>query len=357
MRRSRGVPLIGRIALVLGVVAMAVGVLYLGAGGLRTVAGTLGSTLTGFVEAVTATPSPTPTPLVEADAPSLEAPVEPYTNQESVDLIVTVPQAVVGDEDFRLRIYLTLEDQDPTAIGEVPIGLTRQTVVPVELTKGINDFMVTIMGPAGESDPSPVVRYVLDKSKPGIKLSSPKDGATVNGKSVEIEGRSQARATLIARNEENGASVSGTAAADGMFSLKLPLAAGSNLIRITATDPAGNTRETELTVRRGTGKLRATVDPSLYRIKRSDLPEPIRLVATVLDPDGKPLKDADVTFTLSIPGIPTVTGDGRTNSNGRAVFETTIPKGADRGSGSAAILVETAKFGGTSDQTVITITR
>jgi hypothetical protein len=142
-----------------------------------------------------------------------------------------------------------------------------------------------------------------------------------------------------------------------MFSLKLPLAAGSNLIRITATDPAGNTRETELTVRRGTGKLRATVDPSLYRIKRSDLPEPIRLVATVFDPDGKPLKDADVTFTLSIPGIPTVTGDGRTNSNGRAVFETTIPKGADRGSGSAAILVETAEFGRTSDQTVITITR
>jgi hypothetical protein len=64
-----------------------------------------------------------------------------------------------------------------------------------------------------------------------------------------------------------------------------------------------------------------------------------------------------VTFTLSIPGIPTVTGEATTNSNGRAAFETTIPKGADRGAGSAAILVKTDDFGSTSDNTVITITK
>jgi hypothetical protein len=52
-----------------------------------------------------------------------------------------------------------------------------------------------------------------------------------------------------------------------------------------------------------------------------------------------------------------VTGEATTNSNGRAAFETTIPKGADRGAGSAAILVKTDDFGSTSDNTVITITR
>ena len=35
--------------------------------------------------------------------------------------------------------------------------------------------------PGGESDPSPVVTYVLDTSIPKIALSSPKDGATING--------------------------------------------------------------------------------------------------------------------------------------------------------------------------------
>ena len=54
------------------------------------------------------------------------------------------------------------------------------------------------------------------------------------------------------------------------------------------------------------------------------------LSATVTDPDGQPLAGADVTFTLSMPGIPTVTIDGKTDANGKASFKTTIPKGADR---------------------------
>jgi hypothetical protein len=357
IRRTRSLPLVGRFLLAAAVIAVAAGVLYVGAGGIGSVANSLRSTFTGFVEGVTATPSPTPTPLVVSDAPSIEAPVEPYTNAESVDLVVTVPSALAGDADHHIRVYLALEDQEPAAIEEVPMGPTPRTIVPVALTKGINDFTVTIVGPGGESDPSPVVRYVLDQSKPGIKLASPKDGAEVNGKTVELKGRSQARATLIARNASNGTSISGTAGTDGLFSLKLPLDRGSNAITIQATDPAGNVKEIELTVRRGSGKLAASVSASDYRIKRGSLPAPIRLVADVNDPDGKPLEGARVTFTLSIPGIPTVTGEGTTNSNGRAAFETTIPKGADRGAGSAAILVKTDDFGSTSDNTVITITR
>jgi hypothetical protein len=357
IRRSRGIPLVGQLALAAGVLVIGAGVLYLGVGGLGTVARSLGSTLTGFVEGVTATPSATVAPLEVSDAPMIESPTEPYTNQDNVDLVVTVPSALVGDEDHRLRVYLALEDQAAAAISEVPIGSTPRTIVPVELTKGINDFMLTIVGPGGESEPSPIVRYVLDTSKPGIKLASPKDGAVVNRKAVELKGRSQARATLIARNEANSSSITDTAGTDGLFSLRLPLARGSNLIHIQATDPAGNVKEIELTVRRGAGKLVASLSASDYRIDRSNLPEGLRLVASVTDPDGSALKGAHVTFTLSIPGIPTVTGEGTTNSSGRVAFETTIPKGADVGQGSAAILVETEEFGSTSDQTVVTITR
>jgi hypothetical protein len=357
IRRTRSTPLVGRFALAAAVIAVAAGVLYVGAGGIGSVANNLRSTFTGFVEGVTATPSPSPTPLVVSDAPSLESPVEPYTNEPAADLVVTVPSAMAGDADHRIRVYLALEDQEAAAIEEVPIGPTPKNIVPVELTKGINDFTVTIVGPGGESDSSPVVRYVLDQSKPGIKLSSPKDGAEVNRKTVELKGRSQARATMIARNTSNGTSISGTAGTDGLFSLKLPIDRGRNSIVIQATDPAGNVKELELTIRRGAGKLTASVSASDYRIKRGSLPAPIRLVADVNDPDGNPLKGARVTFTLSIPGIPTVTGEATTNGNGRADFETTIPKGADRGAGSAAILVKTEEFGSTSDNTVITITR
>lgn len=334
-----------------------IGVLYVGAGGAASVVGAVGSTLGGFVDGVTATPVPSPTPVVIHDAPSIQSPTEPYTNQEAVDLVVTLPTELAGDPDHRVRVYLALEGQAAAPIDEVQLATTQTMIIPVALTKGINDFSVTLVGPNGESEPSPIVRYVLDQSKPPIKLSAPKDGATVNRKAIDLEGRSQARATLIARNEKNGTSIAGTAAADGSFTLSLPLASGSNVIRITSTDPAGNVNETELTVRRGSGKLRAALSASIYRIKRSALPEPVRLVVTVDDPDGKPLEGATVTFTLSMPGVQTVTTAATTSANGRAVFETTIAKGATKGQGSAAVLVETGEFGSTSDQTVITITK
>lgn len=325
------------------------------AGGLTTVAGTVGSTLTGFVEDVTATPTAAPTSSVVSGSPLIASPTEPYTNRDSVDLMVTVPKEVVGDPEYTLRVYLALEGLEAAPIAQQALSTVPLTIIPVELTEGINDFTVTLIGPAGESEPSPIVRYVLDKKEPGILLASPRDGATVNRAVVELEGRSQARSTLVARNTTTGDSIGGAADGDGRFRLDLPIDMGRNKIVIGSTDPAGNTNELELTVTRGSGKLRASLSASDYEIKRSALPEPISLTVTVDDPDGKPLEGARVTFSLSIPGIKSVTYDTTTDPNGHAVFSTSIPDGADPGGGSAAVLVRTNRFGNASDETVITI--
>lgn len=339
----------------MAVVALAAGVLYVGAGGLTTVAGKVGSTLTAFVQNVTATPTASPTETPQTGAPTIQSPDEPYTNQPSVDLAVTVPQELAGNPAYRLRVYLALEDQEAAPIQDASLSKLPTTIIPVELTDGINDFTVRLVGPGGESDSSPVVRYVLDTKKPAITLTSPKDGATINRKSVSIEGRSQGRSTLMARNTTTGESIVGTADVDGRFVLALPIAMGTNKVTVQATDPAGNVGEKKLTVTRGSGKLRASLSSSAYSIKRSALPEPIRLTVTVDDPDGKPLKGARVTFTLSIPGVKTVTGEARTDANGRATFSTTIPKGADTGEGGAGAFVRTSEFGSTTDETVINI--
>ena len=355
IRRSRGIPLIGRIALALGIVGVGFGVLYLGAGGLGTVAGAVGSTVSDFIAGVTATPVPSPTPVVTSHAPSIESPTEPYTNQESVDLVVIVPDELAGDPDHRLRVYLALKDQSPAPIQEAPLAAGQRTIIPVTLTKGTNDFSVTIVGPGGESESSPLVRWILDLTKPPIRLSAPRHEAVINRKAVTLEGRTQGRTTLIVRNQETGDSVSGTAANDGTFALTLPITTGPNPLKITATDPAGNVNVAELTVTRGSGRLRASLSASAYSISQSHLPQAIRLTVTVDDPDGKPLEGAQVIFTLSVPGIPTVTGNATTDANGRAIFETTIPKGATRGSGPAGVLVQTAEFGRATDETAVTI--
>lgn len=350
-------PLILRLGFAALVVALGVGVLYIGINGLGVVVGGIGSTVTGFVGDVTSTPTPAPTVAVVADAPAIEQPAEPYTRTNKVDLIVTVPPGVAGDPNLRIKIYLTLPDQDPAPILDAPIAADVRTVIPVELTKGINDFSATIDGPGGESEPSAVVRYVLDASAPKITITSPKDGSTVNGRTVRIKGKTQGRSTLLAHNSGSGSSVGGTAASDGSFSLDLVLSTGINKITISATDPAGNASDTSLTVRRGSGKLAVNLTASDYQFRRSDLPSSVTLTATVTDPDGLALAGADVTFTLSMPGIPTVTIDGKTGANGRATFQTTIPKGATLGQGSATVLVTSDDYGSTEDYTVIRITR
>ena len=346
-----------RLALVAAVLALSAGVLFVGVKGFGVVAGGIGSTLSGFVAGVTSTPSPRPVVAVISDPPSLEQPSEPYTSEPTVDLVVTVPAGLAGSLDHRIRVYLTLPDQPPTAIQESPIAEQPKTIIPVTLEKGINDFSVSIVGVAGVSEPSASVRYVLDATPPKITVTSPKNNAIVNGKAVTLKGKTQARTTLLARNDASGSSIAGTAEADGTFALSLALSPGVNTIVITGTDPAGNVTETSLQVRRGSGKLTAKLTASDYQIKRSGLPQSVTLSATVTDPDGKPLDNADITFTLSMPGIPTVTVDGKTNGNGRASFTTTIPKGADLGQGSATILVTSSEFGSTQDYTVISIVK
>ncbi len=331
--------------------------LWIGVGGARFVAAGIGSTVGGFVTNVTSTPSAKASIAVLTDAPTIKQPPEPYTTEPTVDLVVSVPEELQGDAAHRIRVYLQLPDQNPTAIKEVPLADAPSTIVPVDLSDGPNDFTVTIVGPGGESDPSLSVRYVLDNAPPKITITSPKNNAIVNRKAVEIKGKTQARTTLLARNAANGSSIVGTAESDGSFKLSLALAGGVNKITINGTDPAGNESEAVLTVKRGTGKLTVTLSASPYQIKRSKLPEPVTLTATVTDPDGKSIAGADVTFTLSMPGVTTLTYETKTNADGKATFKTTVPKDADVGQGSATVLISTDEFGSTEDFTVITIVK
>src|SRR4029079_11049761 len=116
IKRSRGVPMIIRAALVAAVLALSAGVLYVGVNGFGIVAGGIGSTIGGFVSGVTSTPSPRPVVSVISDPPTFEQSSEPYPPAATADLVVTVPTGLVGSTDHRIRVYLTLPDQQPTAI-------------------------------------------------------------------------------------------------------------------------------------------------------------------------------------------------------------------------------------------------
>src|SRR5262245_15799594 len=347
-----------RLLFIAAVVGLGAGVLFAATGGVGRVADTVGSTLGGLVSDITSTPTPSVIPPSIADAPLLTQPDEPYTNEQTVDLVGTVPQDALV-EGNRIRIYVAIGEGDPGILTEIPVGQTVRFVVPqVTLSEGSNAFKATIVSDAGESDPSPVVTYVYDATAPRIVLGAPKNGAVVNAKTVKIQGETQARSEVRATNATTKLTVTGTADDSGRFSIALPIAAGQNDISVVCIDPAGNHSSVALSVLKGSGELVASLSASAYSVKRSKLPQRVTLTASVADPDGRPLEGARVTFTLAVPGVPAVTSKGiLTNGEGTATWTTTIPKGATTGQASATAIVKTSDYGQTTDGTVINIVK
>lgn len=344
--------------MVAAVIALGVGVLLVANGGLGKVTTVLGSTFSGLLTDLTKTPVPSASEPIAASAPTLEPPGEPYTSEATIDLVGTVPAAVVGQADVRIRIYVAIGKGDPGVAVEVPVGPTQRFTVPgVTLSPGANTFTASILGPGDlESDRSAAVTYILDTTKPKVTVSSPKANALINARVVQVIGKTQARSAISIRNQTTGMTVAGAADDKGAFSIAVAIGTGTNTILITATDPAGNVNTATLAVRRGNGTLTARVSASFYQVKLAKLPETVQLTVVVTDPDGGALKGASVTFTLAVPGVPAISSSVlTTDSNGRATFTTSIPKGATVGQCSITAIVSTTNFGDTTDRTVITI--
>jgi hypothetical protein len=355
--QPQGLPVASRALLAIAVITLGAAILLTVGGILPKAVGALGSMFAGFLDS-SPTPSLVPSSAPVTEAPSLEAPDEPYTSQAAVDIAGTVPVSIVGLKGYTVRLYQAMGQQAPIQVAEQEVGLTSEvTFLSVKLVQGANDLTATIVGPSGESEPSGVVTYVLDTAAPAIKITSPKKDAKVNGTIVKINGTTQGRSTLLARNAANGNSATGQAKADGTFTISVPIALGSNAISLTSTDPAGNARTAVINVRRGAGKLSARLTANTYRISAAKLPRQLVLKVVVTNPDGRPVDNAAVTFTVTVPGLPAITGDKTTDATGTATFKTTIPKGATVGSGPATALVTSDSFGTATGKIVVTITK
>lgn len=359
IERRRGLPLAAKALLAVSIVLLGGAILWVSVGQVGPLVAAAMEGLGGLVSGVvTETASPTPSAAPEpAGAPSIEAPDNPYTNRETVDIRVSVPAASTGDADSTIRLYDTVADQEPVLIREDRVGATSIHVfVGVPLSPGRNDIQAVIFGPGGEGERSEVATWILDRSKPKVSIISPKDNALVNRSNVTVKGKSQAGAEIRLQNAANGAIATTIAGSDGLWETPIAVANGVNLITVRATDPAGNENSAELTVRKGSGKLTAVLSASTYRFKASKLPRKITLTVTVTDPDGRRLGGAVALFTVSVPGLEAiVSAEVQTDANGLASFTTTIPAGAQAGGGLATVLVTVTGQGETSDRQVLTV--
>jgi hypothetical protein len=327
----------------------------IGAGLMTDFIGGVAKAFSNSITRLTSQAPPTAPPSgVVLDTPVLDTPADAgYTNESSVTIQGSVPAASVGKTGYTVHVYLVGKNSAQLEVANVAVGGTTRFSTPqIKLTEGDNAFIATLATPAGEGQPSPTVTYILDTKPPKIDIASPAGGAKVSTSSIAVEGTCDPGSTVSVRNEQvtGGALNSQVVGTDGKFSLNVPVVAGPNKLDLAATDLAGNSSSTSLTVNRAYGQLKAylSVAPSKFAAKGQTH---LKLTLHATSIGGGPLASAKATFTVTIYGLgPIVSPEVTTDATGVATWEVDI-SGASAGTGAASVLV-TSPAG---DQTTATV--
>jgi hypothetical protein len=240
-------------------------------------------------------------------APVLLPPATTVLTDSEIQLSGELHEALPRDGRFRIRVYINGELLRERRLPR----RDRFTLAPIGLQEGSNSITLAISGPSGESLHSAPIVIVRDSTAPAVSVSEPPGGAIYAAVAV-VRGTSEPGATLVLTNPANRAEVTQVVADDGTFEAQLPLAMGLNEIALVARDLAGNVGRATLALERREGSTTATLNLSRDHISLAALPVTLTLHARVLDPARQPIDGAEVTFSISPPGLPTQTFVGTT---------------------------------------------
>lgn len=114
----------------------------------------------------------------------------------------------------------------------------------LKLKEGKNEITASVIIKDKESSPSEKLYITLLQGEPKLEIENPQDGerVTADNSSYTIRGET---------DPENRVSINGRFAIvdnSGKFQFKVSLTKGDNAYHITASDPAGNTTETDKTI-------------------------------------------------------------------------------------------------------------
>jgi len=353
-RTGEGSPALG-LGTVTLIVILGVATLVIGGNLLVSAAGQLADAFDDALAHVSSAAPATPAPSgATLDTPILSDPENGgFTNQSIVAISGSVPGAVAGKTGYKVRVYAMGGDGSRRQVAEVEIGATtRFTTGAVALVEGRNSFAASIISPAGEGQPSPIVVYTLDTQAPPLEVVSPADGSRHSTTTVAITGRTDAGSTVTVRNRNapGGGLANKIVGEDGNFSITVALVAGSNTIDLTATDRAGNSTTSQLELKRDYGKLAAHLAASPAKFAASATTT-LKLSVRATSEDGSLLAGATVVYTVTVEGLgPIVSPELTTDSQGAADWHVSI-SGTAPGIGAAGVLITTPD----GDQVVATV--
>lgn len=286
--------------------------LSLGAYLTSTVAGDLGAGLRGFGSEVGGAIIEALPPAVQStlnlDRPATTGEADPiidnlpsFTVASTVLLQGRVPTFALGS-DRKVQVSL-----NGTVVGTVPLDNAGRFAQPLTLREGSNDIAAALVQGA-QALATTSATIVFDRTPPALSLVRPKNGDTVDGPDVVVEGKTEPRAAVVV----NGRTLSPNQ--DGTFTETFAARAGPLAIEVVARDQAGNETKTRLqvTVREQPAAAGALLVVSLDRA-RVRPGEIVFADIAVLD-GGKPKAGERVTLSVGVITI----GSSTTDANGRA---------------------------------------
>ncbi len=112
---------------------------------------------------------------------------------------------------------------------------------PTRYAEGVNNFTATVTDSAGRRSKTLTSQFMVDTTPPNFLNVSPANGAVFLIPNIALQGSVDDAQGRVFLDNYSGATVSGPNPAGQNFSYPITLRPGTNLFRLTATDPAGNT--------------------------------------------------------------------------------------------------------------------
>ncbi len=231
-----------------------------------------------------------------------------YTRDERLQLDGRVPSFAIA-EGRRVTVMLNaalVTTVTPDAKGAFTVRLA--------LREGTNSIDLALVAGAEVIATS---RYsvVLDRQPPQLTVATPADGATLDGPTVAVQGRTEAGAAIVV----NGRTV--VVGPDGAFTEAVSAPAGSLALTVTARDPAGNetTKKSTVTVKAPAAGGDVTVQVTLDQTRVK--PGASVTAQVVVSANGATRANELVTISV---GVVTV-GSARTDAAGVASVTFTAP--------------------------------
>ena len=296
-----------------------------------------------FITSMGETGSPTPPPAsVEPGRPTLSEPSEPITAAATITISGTLPQDLLEKSDAIIRIIITREDGSVITGAEISMPKTAGfDVAKIPLSAGSNVIEAVVVMNGVEGGRSASITVVRDTTPPALTITTPTPGATLNGGSVTVTGKTDKDIDVQVRNETTGTIESGRSTAKGAFSIGITLRNGTNLLTITATDQAGNpiTKSVEISTSASVGRISIILNPgTIILSSRKDF----LITAAATDSTGAPAANVQVCMYVSAPGAqPSTPVCVTSDVNGRAAWTYALPNNFNtEGSGFVTVSYE-----------------